>query len=304
MPRLRPFLWVAGALVAGAVLLALVLYLGARGGPSAFAPPPEPNGYLVLVQAAAPLRPPPDGFRKLADDVLEPVVAGNRDALVQVRFALQQPGAVPVMFSESWFARAHSAEVMGLKQAARALQAEAEWHQRRGDTHAALLASLDGLRLSETTQRGGVLIDHLVGMAGETMAWMVLTNVTGHLTGADCRTASRALEEFESRREPFAAIQRREREWSRRSYGAFQRLGHVIRSRTLGVDPGTRQAESNAVARLQQRIRENNDLLLRLAARAHTLEKGAPPARAADLVPAYLQRVPVDPATGQSLELP
>lgn len=304
MPRLRPILLLAGALIAGGVLLGLVLFLGPGGGSSAFPPLPEPNGYLALVQAAVPLQPPPDGFRKLADDALEPIVAWNRAALAQVRLALQQPGAVPVQFSQSWFSTVHSLNLARILPAARALQAEVEWRLRRADIPGALDATLDGFRFSEAVQRGGLLVDHLVGSACEAQAWGSLTNILEQLPAAECRRALRALAEFDARREPFAAIVKREREWSRRTGSVWNRVMERVRSLNAALNKSVRTIEAATEARLQSRIREDRALLLRLAARAHTLEKGGPPARAADLVPAYLERLPEDPVTGRALELP
>ena len=41
--------------------------------------------------------------------------------------------------------------------------------------------------------------------------------------------------------------------------------------------------------------------MLALAARAYELDKGHPPASAADLVPDYLKAIPQDPVTGTNL---
>ena len=41
-----------------------------------------------------------------------------------------------------------------------------------------------------------------------------------------------------------------------------------------------------------------------LAARAYELDKGHPPASAADLVPEYLKAVPQDPVTGTNMISP
>ena len=41
--------------------------------------------------------------------------------------------------------------------------------------------------------------------------------------------------------------------------------------------------------------------MIALASRAYELDKGHPPATAADLVPEYLKAVPQDPVTGTNL---
>jgi hypothetical protein len=60
----------------------------------------------------------------------------------------------------------------------------------------------------------------------------------------------------------------------------------------------------NILKTYDTRVRDAHLLLLRLAVRAYTLERGVAPRQAADLVPAYLSHVPVDPSTGQPLPLP
>jgi hypothetical protein len=46
---------------------------------------------------------------------------------------------------------------------------------------------------------------------------------------------------------------------------------------------------------------KERQLIIDLAARAYELDKGRPPASAADLVPDYLKAVPPDPATGTNM---
>src|SRR5262249_54459784 len=141
--------------------------------------------------------------------------------------ALQEPIAVPVQFSESWFL-VHSPELMSLKAAAFVLDADAELRSRQGDASGALLTALDGMRLSEAVQRGGVLIDFLVGSACEGIGVHRMTNLLSSLRVEGCKQVIPALQAHEPR-DPLEAIKKRKKEWSRRSFSILTRVGEAIR---------------------------------------------------------------------------
>ncbi len=285
------------------LLVAVVGVLLLYTSPSSFPPVPQPNGYDALTRAASKLRRPPETMKKISTERLAEEMVGNRAALEELRRALQVPGVVPVRMSESWF-DVHTTELMNLKAAAVVMDADAELRSRRGDTNGALLSALDGLRLGQAVQRGGVLIDFLVGSACEAIAVRRLTNLMAGLGVEDCKQALLALQEHEARRDSLEAVQKREKEWSRRTFGVLKRIEMAIRSRSLRPDKNLDFLMPNVVKDYNSRTREVRLVLLRMAARAQTLERGIAPAKAADLVPAYLQRLPLDPETGKPLDLP
>jgi hypothetical protein len=289
-----------------AICLLLVAVAGVfwfRTPASSFPPIPQPNGYDALTRASANLRRLPGSVNQLSTEQLAEAMANNRAALEELGRSMLLPGVVPVQMSETWFT-VHTPELMSLKTAAVVLDAEAELKSRMGDTSGALLAALDGLRLGEAVQRGGVLIDFLVGSACEVIAVRRMTNRMADLGMQECKRAVQALQEYETRRESIDAIQRREKEWSRRTFSIFKRITVMIQFRSLRPDNDPGSLAPDVVKDYNARTREARLALLRLAAHAYTLERGTPPARPADLVPAYLQQLPLDPATGKPLDLP
>jgi hypothetical protein len=125
-----------------------------------------------------------------------------------------------------------------------------------------------------------------------------MTNLIAGLDAAQCKKALLALQQHEARRDSLEAIQKREKEWCLRTFGILERLAAAARPKQ-----GLKFLTPDAVKAYDSRTLEIRLVLLRMAARAYTLEHGTPPAQAADLVPTYLQRLPLDPATGKPLEL-
>ena len=96
----------------------------------------------------------------------------------------------------------------------------------------------------------------------------------------------------------------RDREWSRKTYGIAQRVRMMIQSRSLHPGKEWEDLAPNAAKEYASRVREERIVMLRLAARAFALERGAKPRRASDLVPDYLPSQPTEPASAKPMELP
>jgi hypothetical protein len=224
-------------------------------------------------------------------------------ALVEVRRGLAMQCVVPVEMTAAWIQSA-TTNMINLKRAARALDAEGLLLSRQGDTNGALSASLDLFRFGQAMQQGGVLIDFLVGSAVEVMGVRRITNLLAVLNAAECKRTAFALQEHEKHREPLQAIQRRDREWSRKSFSLVDRVREMIEWRSLRPGKAFEGLVPDVPTEYNSRVRIARLALFRVAARAFELERGTPPRQPSDLVPAYLTSVPVDPATGKPLELP
>ena len=120
----------------------------------------------------------------------------------------------------------------------------------------------------------------------------------------DTRSNSPRPHEREGRREPLDDILTRDREWSRKTYGIAQRVRMMIQSRSLHPGKEWEDLAPNAAKEYASRVREERIVMLRLAARAFALERGAKPRRASDLVPDYLPSQPTEPASAKPMELP
>jgi hypothetical protein len=74
---------------------------------------------------------------------------------------------------------------------------------------------------------------------------------------------------------------------------------YILRQKPLEI-----MSQPDVEKEYQTRALEIRRLMLVVASRAFELEKERKPLRASELVPVYLQALPVDPATGAALELP
>lgn len=285
-----------------AVLVGLAVFLWPRNGPTAFPSIPQPNGYNALVRAAGTLLQPKDSAKSSSTEQLAELSVRNQQGLASLREALRLPSAVPVQMSENWFT-VHGPELTALKRAALTLRAEAELRLRRGDTNEAIRSYFDLMQLSAAAGKGGVLIDFLVSVACERSAVERFPVLIDGFDAAQCREVIRFLQEFDEQRDPFVALLKRENEWVKRTYSFSKRMALGIQER-LNPNGGVSAIVSNQSDAYATAVRTCRNAALLAAVRVYRLERGKAPEQAADLVPAYLIRIPIDPTTGRPLELP
>jgi hypothetical protein len=283
------------------VALALLFALYPRK--SSFPPLPDPNGYDVLVRAAARVIRNTNSVKEPTPEELAALVATNKAALLELRRGLEMPSAVPVMMSEDWFA-SETPNLMSLKGAAIAMVAEIRHRQGQGDLAGALSESCDLLRFGQAISRHGVWIDVLVGTACEAMAVRCMTNLLAGLTAEQCRDAVGRLERHESQRESSDEIAGREREWQRKTYGFTARFQQAYKEHIQGEEPLGKMFVPDVEKDYHTRALAARRLMLAAASRAFELERGRKPQRISELVPDYLRAVPIDPASHAPLELP
>jgi len=204
--------------------------------------------------------------------------------------------------NEDWI-RAQTTDLVNLKAAAWAMDADALLLSQQGDATGALNECLDLLRFGQAISRHGLLINFLVGSACEVIAVRRMTNLCTTLNVADCRRAALALQEHESRRESINDITRRDKQWSRRTYGMFARIRAMIDEGSLNPK-GLGLLFVNPAKEHQTRAREVRLCMLQLAARAFELERGRKLRNASELVPEFLRAVPLDPVSQTPLERP
>ena len=163
----------------------------------------------------------------------------------------------------------------------------AQWQQRYGD--AARLA-LDIARLGRAVPHEGTLIDLIVGMAIESIAYDGLYQTIPNLDADECRAAIRALVEIERRREPLAGALARDRIWTQYALGWHGRLWQICWD--IAPSPESMSAWHKLELRFQamQRL-----LIVELALRAHRLHNGGLPDSLDELIPEWLEQVPADP---------
>jgi hypothetical protein len=196
------------------VVLAFVFILKPRK--SSFPPLPDPNGYDVLVRAAAKVIRNDKKLKELTTNQLTDLVATNKAALLELRRGLKLPCAVPVMMNEQWIAT-QVTNMMNLKNAAWAMDAEIFHRQREGDLAGAIDDSCELLRYGQAISRYGVWINVLVGTACEVMAVRRMTNLLASMNAEQCKRTASQLERHELQRESFDEITGREKEWQRKT---------------------------------------------------------------------------------------
>jgi hypothetical protein len=226
---------------------------------------------------------------------LRQIAAANAPALVLAKTALSNECRVTVEFKEAWFEK-HLPELTNLKRLAQAIAAEGKLADQEGRYQDALASYLEVVRLGNQADRGGVIIDELVGIAVESIGLAELQKLTGRLDAKDARVAAASLTELDQQDQTWNEVLRQEDNWSRRTFTGlrydWQRW--LIRGQ---MQQGFQRAEQ----KLNIVRAKNRQLQLALAARAYTLDKGYPPTGVSDLVPDYLKTVPQDPHSGKDM---
>jgi hypothetical protein len=255
---------------------------------------PNPNGYDDFVAAAKVFIGGPD-WRTLDTEGLRATVAQNAKALTLVRSGLTKQCRVVVQY-EMGSETNHLARLAEFKGLAQAFVAEGKLAEKEGRTNDATHSYLDCARYGEESVRGGLLIDKLVGVACETIGMEQLRSLLPSLEHDGLQAVQKGLVELHRNPEPAESFIKQDRSWARRRFGAYYTIvGRLAAYRSL------RQNE--------QRFREKCDRsenavrLMRtdMALRLYRLEKSSYPARLEELVPQYLDSVPIDPFSEKPL---
>lgn len=287
------------------VVLAFVVFnialawFALRPSPPATPVLPRPNGYDDFVKAGQMLVIDPDNFAEASVDELSAMVSSNAPALAALRGGLEKECRVPLQYTRdegtNWVV-----DLPLFKQLAFALRAEAELNARQTNAAAAAEVSVEIIRFGAKSCQGGVLIHRLVGVAIQMIGSQHLEEIHPLLDAATSKRLIRQLEAALACREPLSTVQATEAEWSRRSFKLREWIGEVIQTRSLRPNAQMIASSISNCERLDGNI---NRLLLDIASRAYELETSEPPKSASDLVPEFLEAVPIDPVTGDSMEL-
>jgi hypothetical protein len=280
-----------------AILLVLAALAFTLSQPRPAPPPlPRPNGYDDLIQAASMLADNTGDFYTMSHGDLQVLVQKNADALKLARTGLSLPCQVPLDYAAP--NPAYYTNLACFRRLAQGLAAEGRLLELESRPTDAAEVYLTTIRLGGATSHGGLLIDSLVGIAIEPIGTAPLEKLALTLDADQCRHAAALLESYEAQRECMAIVLARERIWARRAYGLRGRIARLFMFRSL------RQVDQRAVAKVNAMQTRERVLLIRFATRAYQLEKGERPKTLAELVPAYLKSVPLDPTTGTNMASP
>lgn len=273
-------------------LLCLLLFWHAEPLPPV-PPLPNPNGYDDLVRAGKMLANNTSDYDKMNRQELQALVENNSNALELARSGLQQQCRVPLQFLPTY---PDLDKLSALKMLAQAFVAEgelAETENRPGD---AAKSYLDTIHLGNETARGGLLIDQLVEIAMEAVGTSHLQEIINNLNSKSCRETAATLEALDSQRRTWNEVMQQERDWSRRTFtGIRYELVRLMERHSL------EKIHQHAEQQFDKQRSKTRQLIIEFAARAYELDKGHPPASAANLVPEYLKAIPQDPFTGTNM---
>ncbi len=245
---------------------------------------PSPNGHEQLVAVG----------HQLAVPGITPA---RRDELLQ---EARQHLAMPSLVDVDYFKPAEYEHLTPLRELGRKLVAAGEAEQLAGEFSGALSFFSDTLTLAERSQRGGLLIDSLVGSAIEGLAVGKLTSLAPDLSADQCRATAQRLLIYDDTRDSIEAFLDRDKLYTLLAYGWGGRWNQTV-SKVSGsrqwviMDATVRHTRCRDQARLRV-------LVCDLAVRAHTLNRRTLPASLDELVPEYLSAVPLDPFDGRPVK--
>ena len=276
-------------------LLGLLVFWDAEPLPP-IPPLPDPNGYDELVKAGKTITGDVGNFDRMSEAELGALVQSNSNALQLARAGLREKCRVTLDYSAASSSRLD--QLTALKRLAQALAGRGRLEEAEKRPAEAVQSDLDMIRLANTSARGGVIIDQLVGTAIEAIGVANLQQLVDKLDTKTCREMAASLETLDSDRQTWDEVMQQERDWSRRTFpGIRNELVRLMSRNTLN------KVNQRAERKFDEQEGITRQLILELAARAYELDKGHRPASAADLVPDYLKAVPQDPVTGKELNL-
>jgi hypothetical protein len=279
--------------VAVALCLGIVAVVLLAGRPSESLP--NPNGYDDFVKAAGLLAYTNQLSVPTKKMDLRELVRSNRNALDLVRTGLGNQCRVPAYFT-NYYDQGWSSVLNQFENLAAILEAEGRLAESEARTNDAITNYLEIVRFGQECSRGGFMFNHITGLRIEGMGVTNLTRLGPALDARQCRAVLDGLAWAEEHREPMSETRAREKAAIR------SHLSVIVQIKLFGmIAPLAQGGFSRGTALVQKQSRQ---LALSLAARACTLDHGAAPKSADDLVPAYLKAVPVDPVTGNNMVLP
>ena len=265
--------------------------------PAVAKPLPDPNGYPLLVSAGSMAPLPNNSFRRMNQQELRALVDSQSNALQLVRTGLGMECQVPVQFTEAYRSNHMRSELVPLRRIAEILAAEGRLAEAEQRTDDAVGSYLDLIRLGANAARGGNVIDAMLGTGIEAMGRDSLQPLRNQLQAKSCRDIVVTLESLDARRESWQQVLENDPDWYHRAQASSlrERLLRLVRSGSKTISP--KDIERN----FRERTAGGRQVMVDFAARAYELEQHQKPKSIADLVPAYLKAIPLDPFTGTNM---
>ena len=227
---------------------------------------PTPNGYQDFREAGRIARGPVASVSEMAVTDLATLVARETKALDLVKSGLEKECAVPLEFSETWL-RAHlTQDLAPAKTLSSIINAEARLIATT-NAGAGAKAYVDSLRFADAVGRGGLIIDHLVGLACQHFPAKRLKEMRDQLEVAEAREVFDGLETVYRNRQVGKEVLERELQWARIAGNWRSRAAVFIRPGLL------KPAHDNYMERAKAGEDELKALLIDYGARISELDK-------------------------------
>jgi hypothetical protein len=271
-------------IIAALAVVALLSFTTARPPPRP--PLPIPNGYDDLLTAGRAVADYPSNFSTLDHENLRAWVTNNSESLRLLRLGLSRRCAFPTETAMTNIMM----DFYSFTALARVLEAEgrlAELENRPAD---AASSYVDAIQLGNEISRGGLIMNRLVGISCAAVGSRCLAKL---VPGLSCEQVPPLIARLEK-------IDKQGVTWSevRQNENAFQSVSPIkwvtgwLFSRVPRQKAQTRHNIAVAHIRL---------LMTELSLRCYQAETGRAPTLLEQLVPRYLQSVPLDPFSGQPL---
>jgi len=293
MPRKIRTLLLALVAVLALTMLVMRVFLMGWATPRS----PNPNGYDDFLKAAGSVTGDVGHAWGLDRDGLRALVSANSEALRLVRLGLSRQCAVPAD-SAMTNVEGTASDLAGIERLAQLLAAEGRLWEMDNRLADAARSYLDAIHLGNETSRGGFLINRGFGIACEKIGGSPLSKLAPKLSKEEARSLIVELEKIDNSRVPWEEIRRNENRLvlyvlGRGFHHRLTTLAHWMRLHSRSAQRAE-ASEKRAVACFRL-------LTTKLAMRCYQSEQASAPTALAQLVPTYLQRVPLDPFSGRPI---
>lgn len=281
----------------GTVVLAFVTLMALRASrPVPSVALPNPNGYDTFVKASGAVTIDPGSYETMEQGELRALVSRNAEALRWLRQGLTQRSVLPVDLTNTNYFQTMMSDLPKFKSLSFLLAAEGRLAEMENRSADAARCYTDTIRFGDEISRGGFLINRLVGVGCETRGYNLLVALVPKLNCEEVRPTIAQLEKLDINGVTWDEIQQMEKAFVRQG---LRKTMNPIQWVTAWwqLRPAIKRSQdknNQILARLRL-------LMMELVLRCRQSDQGRAPERLDQLVPKYLQRVPTDPFSGQSL---
>jgi len=258
-----------------------------------YPPLPNPNGYDDFLQAAALIKGDVPNSSTPDHDGLRQLILSNAEPLRIIRVGLGRQCSVPTEEAVTNFT-ALSPTFPQMRMVSLLLSAEGRLAEIENRTADAARSDIDAIRFGNEISRGGLMIHRLIGIGCERSGATQLVKLVPKLNCKQAHPIILELEKIDQARVNWDEVLSVEKAFTR-----YTLRGNPINQLSLwwaiqGTRKTAKEKHNSAVAHLRLIIAE-------LALRCYQADQARTPAGMQELVPKYLQRVPLDPFSGQPL---